>query len=84
MSVETPETVAEAKTYRHVDDFLLLGQRVGASDIHLGVNSPPIWRLHGILQPIWADAPGLTAKQTAALANGFLSDLHKEQLERAR
>ncbi len=81
MSVESPETVTETKSYAHVDDFLLLGQRVGASDIHLGVNSPPIWRLHGILQPIWPDAPRLTAAQTAALANGFLSDLHKEQLE---
>jgi twitching motility protein PilT len=81
MSVETPETVTETKSYSHVNDFLLLGQRVGASDIHLGVNSPPIWRLHGILQPIWPDAPRLTAAQTGALANGFLSDLHKEQLE---
>jgi twitching motility protein PilT len=81
MSVETPETVTETKSYSHVNDFLLLGQRVGASDIHLGVNSPPIWRLHGILQPIWPDAPRLTAAQTNALANGFLSDLHKEQLE---
>jgi twitching motility protein PilT len=80
MSVESTETLAEAKTYAHVDDFLLLGQRVGASDIHLGVNSPPLWRLHGILQPIWPDAPRLTAPQTAVLADGFLSDLHKEQL----
>jgi twitching motility protein PilT len=80
MSVESPETVAETKSYDHVDDFLLLGQRVGASDIHLGVNSPPLWRLHGILQPIWPDAPRLTAPQTAALADGFLSDLHQEQL----
>jgi twitching motility protein PilT len=80
MSVESPETVTETKSYGHVDDFLLLGQRVGASDIHLGVNSPPIWRLHGNLQPIWPDAPRLMASQTAALTNGFLSDLHKEQL----
>jgi twitching motility protein PilT len=80
MSVDSPETVAETAAYRHVDDFLLLGQRVGASDIHLGVNSPPLWRLHGILQPIWPDAERLTAQQTAALAKGFLSDLHQEQL----
>ncbi len=80
MSVESVESAPETANYAHVDDFLLLGQRVGASDIHLGVNAPPIWRLHGILQPIWPDAPRLAAEQTAALADAFLSDLHKEQL----
>ena len=65
----------------HVDDYLAIGQQAGASDIHLGVNAPPIWRLHGTLQPIWPDAPTLTAEQTASLAAGFLSELHRTQLE---
>ncbi|HJT81591.1 MAG TPA: PilT/PilU family type 4a pilus ATPase [Chthoniobacterales bacterium] len=65
----------------HVDDYLSVGQQGGASDIHLGVNAPPLWRLHGTLQPIWPDAPPLTAQDTASLAEGFLSDLHKAQLE---
>lgn len=64
----------------HVDQYLAVGQRGGASDIHLGVNAPPLWRLHGTLQPIWPDAPRLTSEQTLALAEGFLSDLHKTQL----
>jgi twitching motility protein PilT len=64
----------------HVDEYLALGQQAGASDIHLGVNAPPIWRLHGTLQPIWADAAKLTSEQTAALAEGFLSDAQKIQL----
>ncbi len=64
----------------HVDDYLAIGQQAGASDIHLGVNVPPIWRLHGTLQPIWPDAPSLTAKQTKALAEGFLADAQKAQL----
>jgi twitching motility protein PilT len=64
----------------HVDEYLALGQQAGASDIHLGVNAPPIWRLHGTLQPIWADAATLTSEQTAALAEGFLSDAQKFQL----
>jgi twitching motility protein PilT len=64
----------------HVDDYLAIGQRGGASDVHLGVNSPPIWRLHGTLQPIWPDAPQLTSAQTLALAEGFLSNLHKTHL----
>src|SRR5215212_5930515 len=64
----------------HVDDYLAFGQQAGASDIHLGVNAPPVWRLNGTLQPIWPDAPPLTAEETTALAEGFLSDFHKVQL----
>jgi twitching motility protein PilT len=64
----------------HVDKYLAVGQSAGASDIHLGVNAPPLWRLHGTLQPIWPDAPRLTSDQTLALAEGFLSKLHKTQL----
>jgi len=64
----------------HVDEYLAAGQSAGASDVHLGVNAPPIWRLHGILQPIWSDAPRLTSDQTLALADGFLSNPQKTQL----
>src|ERR1700720_4518690 len=64
----------------HVDKYLAFGLCGGASDVHLGVNAPPLWRLHGTLQPIWPDAPRLTSDQTLALAEGFLSNLHKTQL----
>src|SRR2546425_1275488 len=50
----------------HVDEYLAIGQSAGASDIHLGVNAPPLWRLHGTLQPIWRDAPRLTSETTLA------------------
>src|SRR5436190_22177212 len=69
-----------AQLLRHVDEYLAIGQEAGASDIHLGVNAPPIWRLHGTLQPIWPDAPRLTSDQTLALADGFLSNPQKTQL----
>lgn len=62
---------------RHVDDYLDLAQKAGASDLHLGVNAPPIWRLQGHLRPIWPDAPRLSAQDTAALAEGFLADSQK-------
>jgi twitching motility protein PilT len=65
---------------RHVDEYLAIGQQAGASDVHLGVNAPPIWRLHGILQPIWPDAAKLTSEHTAMLAEGFLGDAQKIQL----
>src|SRR5947209_19859119 len=64
----------------HVDEYLAVGQSAGASDVHLGVNAPPIWRLHGTLQPIWPDAPRLTSDQTLALADGFLSNPQKTLL----
>jgi twitching motility protein PilT len=64
----------------HVDEYLSIAQQAGASDLHLGVSAPPLWRLHGILKPIWPDAPRLTAQQTAALASGFLSDQHETEL----
>src|ERR1700755_1700181 len=64
----------------HVDEYLAVGQAAGASDVHLGVNAPPTWRLHGILQPIWPDAPKLTHRDTGALAEGFLTDAQTAQL----
>src|SRR3954447_4775582 len=63
-----------------IDEYLAVGQEAGASDVHLGVNAPPIWRLHGILQPIWPEAAKLTSDDTAALAQGFLTDPQKVQL----
>jgi twitching motility protein PilT len=64
----------------HVDEYLAFGQRAGASDIHLGVKAPPIWRLHGILEPIWPDAAKLTRDDTAALAAALLTGAQKSQL----
>src|SRR5258708_15651147 len=77
-----PETSTSPKSLPlfHVDEYLTTGQSAGASDIHLGINAPPIWRLHGTLQPIWRDAPKLTYEQTLALAEGFLSSQQKTQL----
>ena len=65
---------------RHVDDYLAAARPAGASDVHLDVDLPPIWRLHGTLQPIWSDAPRFTPDQTLALAEGFLSNQHKTLL----
>src|SRR5437868_11289383 len=78
-SSETPRANG-ARPLGHVDEYLALGQRAGASDIHLGINAPPIWRLNGILRPIWPDAAKLSADDTTALAEGFLSDAQKTQL----
>ena len=66
-----------AQLLRHVDEYLAIGQEAGASDVHLGVNAPPIWRLHGRLQPIWPDAPRLKPEQTQKLADAFLNDTQR-------
>src|SRR6266487_5820713 len=82
MAARMPVSLTEpqADPPAHVDQYLAVGQQAGASDVHLGVNAPPIWRLHGTLRPIWPDAPKFMAEETAALANGFLTDLQKAQL----
>ena len=50
----------------HVDQYLMVGKESGASDIHLAVNSRPIWRRFGNLEAIWLQAPVLTAADTVA------------------
>ena len=70
------------------DDLLLLqsaqqfsiAQESDASDIHLGVNAKPIWRRYGVLEPIWLQAPTLSAADTERLAMGFLTEPQKKQL----
>src|SRR5438045_548801 len=65
----------------HVDNYLELGQKAGASDVHIGVAAPPIGRVHGTLQPMWPDAPVLTSEQTVALAETFIPEVYKKELE---
>jgi twitching motility protein PilT len=78
MPAELPPVLASSDP--HVDRYLAIGQESGASDIHLGVNAKPSWRLHGILQPIQPDARRLTAADTAALAAGFLNEAQRALL----
>ena len=64
----------------HVDNYLEIAQKAGASDIHIGVDAPPIWRLHGTLEPMWLDAPILTGEQTMSLAEAFMPEGYKKEL----
>lgn len=70
----------EVKTLEHVDQYLMVGKESNASDIHLSVNCQPIWRRFGTLEPIWNQAPLLTAEDTARLAMGFLNEEQKKLL----
>jgi len=73
-------SVQEIHTLDHVDQYLMIGKESDASDIHLSVNSKPIWRRFGLLEPIWNQAPMLTPADTERLAMGFLNDQQKYQL----
>ena len=70
----------EIHTLDHVDQYLMVGKESDASDIHLSVNSKPVWRRFGILEAIWNQAPTLTAADTERLAMSFLDDKQKQQL----
>src|SRR5215831_13118366 len=70
----------ESHPLPHVDNYLEIGQKAGASDVHIGVAAPPIWRVHGTLQPIWPDAPVLTGEQTVSLAEAFMPEVYREEL----
>src|SRR5438132_14014174 len=75
-----PPVLVESHPLGHVDEYLMIGQKAGASDVHLGVAAPPIWRVHGSLEPMWPDAPLLTREQTVALAEAFMPEVYKEEL----
>src|SRR5215831_388648 len=70
----------ESHPLPHVDNYLEIGQKAGASDVHIGVAAPPIWRVHGTLHPMWPDAPILTGEETVALAEAFMPEVYKEEL----
>ena len=80
MSANLALSAVRSHPLPHVDDYLEIGFRAGASDVHLAVNAPPIWRVHGTLEPMWPDAPRLNGEQTAALAEKFMPDKYKEEL----
>jgi twitching motility protein PilT len=80
MPAESADLLDQSRSATHVDHYLALGQHAGASDVHLGVNAPPIWRLHGLLQPMSPGAPVLTAEDTVMLADSFLPEIHRQQL----
>ena len=65
---------------KHVDDYLLLGKEISASDVHLSVSSPPTCRRYGSLLPMWEKAPLLTAGDTEALVKSFLNEQQMARL----
>lgn len=56
--------------------------KYGASDLHLKVGRPPLFRIHGKLVP--AKMPEMTQASAQALLDSVLSARHREELERNR
>ena len=65
-----------------ITELLRLGFDAGASDVHIGVDAPPLMRRHGTLQPLYHDAPMMTPAQTEALVHTFLNPQQIQVLEK--
>lgn len=60
-------------------ELLNLCVEEGASDLHISVNSPPVLRLHGSMQPL--DSEPLTAADTERLMREITDPEHQHKLE---
>ena len=63
-----------------LDSLLQMTVERDATDLHLTINSPPVIRINGELEPV--DLPVLTAAETRELAFGILTDKQKAVLEK--
>ncbi len=64
----------------NMQDLLDLVVEEGASDLHLTINSPPVIRLHGSMQPI--DTESLKPEDTERLMREITNEHHQEMLKR--
>jgi len=65
-----------------IAELLRMGYEADASDVHAGVDAPPLMRRHGTLQPLYHGAPILTPANTEALIRTFLSPTQLGVLEK--
>ncbi|MBN1947117.1 MAG: type IV pilus twitching motility protein PilT [Bradymonadales bacterium] len=61
--------------------ILRLGVKLGASDVHLKVGTPPTLRINGELKSV-EDTPRLTAEELSQLASTLLSGPQRERFKR--
>ncbi|SFU89292.1 type IV pilus twitching motility protein PilT [Alicyclobacillus macrosporangiidus] len=62
-----------------IDDLLLSAHKQGASDLHISVNSAPVYRLHGDLYP---QGDKLTPEDTERMARDLMTAGQWEHFER--
>ncbi|WP_254639723.1 ATPase, T2SS/T4P/T4SS family, partial [Cohnella sp. GbtcB17] len=62
-------------------DLLRAAHEAGASDLHISVDSPPILRVHGKLQPVGEEK--VTAEEAVHMALALIDAEQTERFERA-
>ena len=61
---------------RPIDEYLIESRKVGASDFHFQVDSPPFMRLHG--EVVYLKHPVLSAEDTASKIDEIFNDFERE------
>ena len=79
---EAPPTPKDVSQYNHVHHYLEYARNIGASDLHLNTNSPPIIRKHGKL--IHLPRAPFTAQDAEKLLMSILTRPQREELEEKR
>jgi twitching motility protein PilT len=72
---------ARAEMREALDSMLRTLVQSGGSDLHLTVDSPPMIRVHGDLQPL-PGYPHMTSRDTAELVRAVLSDAQWQSFQR--
>ena len=65
-----------------LNEILSVGLKSEASDIHLKVGLPPIYRIDGTLRPL-PKAPRVSPEQTEQITEDIMNDLQRERFEKA-
>jgi len=65
-----------------LNEILSVGLKSAASDIHLKVGLPPIYRIDGTLRPL-PKAPRVTPEQTEQITEDIMNDLQRERFAKA-
>ena len=65
-----------------LNEILSIGLKSGASDIHLKVGLPPIYRIDGTLRPL-PKAPRISPEQTEQITEDIMNDLQRERFEKS-
>ena len=76
-------TVGSSEPEVQLDEVLLYLLEKGGSDLHLSVNSPPMIRVHGDLEPVPGYRP-LTPHQLQDAVYAILTDRQKQRFEENR
>lgn len=73
-----PQSLTAKVTYKGLEKLLVRMRELGSSDLHIKVNTPPVYRIRGETRPL--NAPPFTARQIQALLYEALTPAQIETL----